>query len=264
MRGRVVDRIVEGMSPTGPQELLLVRHGQSLGNVASMVADQQGLHRLDVGLRDADVLLSETGEDQAAALGRWLGGLPASEAPQAVWSSPYVRAQDTARRAIDVSGLELTITLDERLRDRDMGILDLLSASGIRAQFPSEAERRAWHGKFYYRPPGGESWTDVALRVRSFLADLDRTPGMPERLLIACHDAVIMVFRYVCEGLTEHEVLDLARTHTVTNASVTRLRRSAGSPGHLAGTWTADLASSDAHLAAAGVPPTRQAGSSDV
>ena len=117
MRGRVVDRIVEGMSSTGPQELLLVRHGQSLGNVASMVADQQGLHRLDIGLRDADVPLSETGEDQAAALGRWLGDLPGSEAPQAVWSSPFVRAHDTARRAIAVSGLDLPITLDERLRE---------------------------------------------------------------------------------------------------------------------------------------------------
>ena len=252
------------MSPTGPQELILVRHGQSLGNVASQAAERDGLHRLDIALRDADVPLSETGQDQAAALGRWLGDLPATQAPQAVWSSPFVRAQDTARRAIEASGLDLPVTLDERLRDRDMGVLDLLSAAGIRAQFPGEAERRDWHGKFYYRPPGGESWTDVALRVRSFLADLDRAPGMPERLLIACHDAVIMVFRYVCEGLTEHEVLDLARTHTVTNASVTRLRRLPGCPDRLAGTWSVDLASADEHLATAGVPPTRQPGSSDV
>ena len=44
--------------------------------------------------------------------------------------------------------------------------------------YPDEAKRRDLLGKFYYRPPGGESWADVALRIRSVLA----TEGLRLRL----------------------------------------------------------------------------------
>ena len=75
--------------------------------------------------------------------------------------------------------------LDERLRDRELGILDRLTSAGVEARFLEEGERRRWLGKFYYRPPGGESWADVVLRLRSLLADLDREhPG--QEVLLVC------------------------------------------------------------------------------
>ena len=58
---------------------------------------------------------------------------------------------------------------DERLRERDFGAFDGMTGAGIREQYPDEAKRRDLLGKFYYRPPGGESWADVALRIRSLL-----------------------------------------------------------------------------------------------
>ena len=39
------------------------------------------------------------------------------------------------------------------------------------------------------------------------------------------HQAVIMSFRYVLEGLTEQELLELDRSHAVANASITRYQR---------------------------------------
>ena len=39
------------------------------------------------------------------------------------------------------------------------------------------------------------------------------------------HDAMIMLFRYVCESLDEPALLDLAAHSTIANCSVTRLRR---------------------------------------
>ncbi|MBI9113531.1 histidine phosphatase family protein [Sanguibacter suaedae] len=243
----------------GPTELLLVRHGQSTGNVASAAADREGAERIDIDLRDADVPLSDTGEDQARSLGRWFAEQGPSAAPQRVWSSPFLRARETARIAVETAGLDVPVRLDERLRDRDLGILDLYSATGVKAHFPEEAERRAWHGKFYYRPPGGESWADVALRVRAFLGDLERSAAGTDRVLVAAHDAVIMVFRYVCEGMTEQEVLAAARERSVSNASVTRLRRS---PDDDPWTWRADLVSADEHLTPA--RRTDEAGSTDV
>lgn len=247
---------------TGLVELLLVRHGQSTGNVASAAAERGGLERIEIDLRDADVPLSPTGRDQARALGRWLRELADDETPNHLVSSPYERAQETARLAIEEAGLDLRMHTDERIRDRELGILDLLSAAGVRARFPEEDERRAWVGKFYYRPPGGESWADMALRIRSFLSDLEReATEAPRRALVVCHDAVIMLFRYVCEEMTEHEVLEHARTRSVTNASVTRLRRSADRDGPR---WVADLVSAEGHLEGAGAAPTDQPGSADV
>ena len=57
-------------------------------------------------------------------------------------------------------------------------------------------------GKFYYRPPGGESWTDVVLRIRQFLAELRQGHG-DRRVWIFTHQAVIMSFRFVLERLDE-------------------------------------------------------------
>jgi len=46
------------------------------------------------------VALTPTGEAQAAALNTWFARLPAGVAPQAVWSSPYLRAVQTAEIAV--------------------------------------------------------------------------------------------------------------------------------------------------------------------
>ena len=91
-------------------------------------------------------------------------------------------------------------------------------------RFPAEAARRRRLGKFYYRPPGGESWADVGLRIRSFLEVLDTDDCDPHALVVA-HDAVLLLFRVVCEGLTELDALQLARTEPLLNTSVTKLVR---------------------------------------
>src|SRR5439155_24314283 len=88
-------------------------------------------------------------------------------------------------------------------------------------EYPQEAQRRDLLGKFYYRPPGGESWADVALRIRSLLAT-EALRHDDERLLLVAHQAVIMVFRYVLEELTEQELLEVDRAERVANTSVTR------------------------------------------
>jgi broad specificity phosphatase PhoE len=211
----------------GPTELWLVRHGESMGNLADAQAHDSGSGRLELDVRDPDVPLSPTGESQAEALGRWLAGQPDDERPTTVLSSPFARAADTARRLVAAGGRELTIRYDERLRERDFGAFDGMTGEGIRSEYPDEARRRDLLGKFYYRPPGGESWADVALRVRSLLAtEALRHDG--ERLLCVSHQAVVMVFRYVLEELTEPQLLEIDRGDQIANTSVTRYELSDG------------------------------------
>lgn len=193
-------------------DVILVRHGESAGNVARAAALRAGAQVIDLPWREADIPLSPRGREQAARLGRWLAG---QEPPDVVLSSPYLRSLETARLATG----RADIRLDERLRDRDMGAFYRLTPAGIRARYPEEWERLRENGKFYHRPPGGESWADIALRLRSFLRDLPREG----RVLISSHDAVIFVFAYLLEGLTEAELMRLER-EAVANCSVSHWR----------------------------------------
>ena len=233
------------------RELILVRHGQSVGNIAAEAADRDELHEIDVPARDPDVELSDTGREQAQALGRWLADQPESERPQVVWTSPYRRAKQTAEVALDVCGVDLEFRVDERLRDRDMGVTDMLTSAGIRQKYPEEAERREWIGKFYYRPAGGESWADVAFRVRSVLTDLANTEKS-ERVLVSAHDVVILLFCYVADGMDEETVLDLSSTNGVRNAAICRLERDEDVPSG----WRLTAYNEDDHLREMGAEVT--------
>lgn len=211
---------------SGPAEIVLVRHGESLGNIADREARSRRALRIDVPARDADVELSPVGGHQADAVGAYLARVPAASAPTAVLSSPYRRARATAERALATWPGAPKLRLDERLRERELGVLDGLTGFGITAELPDEASRREQLGKFYYRPPSGESWCDVALRVRSLLADA-RFDHDGARLWVFSHQAVIMAFRVALEGLTESEILDIDRSAPLPNCSLTTYRRSA-------------------------------------
>ncbi|MDR6969838.1 histidine phosphatase family protein [Leifsonia shinshuensis] len=232
--------------------LLLIRHGESTANVAAAAAEAAGAEVIAVDARDPDVTLSPLGELQASALGaRLRGALPADAV---LYSSPYRRAIQTARFAL---GEEVPLRLDERLRDRELGILDRLTAIGVERRLPLEAERRRWTGKFYYRPPGGEAWTDVALRIRSFLRDAMADSGPDGVVVVFAHDAVVSLFLYVLLRMTEAQLAEHLLTHPVANASVTELRNDGGDGG---GGWSLRTFADDAHLAAAGLPSTEHPG----
>ncbi|HEU0054320.1 MAG TPA: histidine phosphatase family protein [Longimicrobium sp.] len=225
------------MDQKWPSVIWIVRHGESAGNVARDAADAAGLPMVDIDVRDVDVPLSPLGERQAAALGRWYAEMRPKERPTIVLTSPYVRAQQTAEAIRAAGGLEdphEEFIVDERLREREFGILDRLTHVGIRRKHPEQAELRALLGKFYHRPPGGESWADVILRLRSAL-DTISLHYPKERVLIVCHQVVVLCFRYLLECMTEDEILGIDRSVEVANCSVTTYEfdRAAGRHGSM-------------------------------
>ena len=204
----------------GPDRLVLVRHGESVGNLADAEARERGSDRLDLDARDADVELSDTGQKQADAVGRWLArgaGRPADGRAQlAVPPGSGDRAPSRRRRGIEV-------ILDERLRERDLGIFDGLTGQGIRSAYPEEAERRREARQVL-----------LPAAVRRELGR--RRPARPTpdvrdphgfdgaHVWLFTHQAVIMSFRYVLEGLDEERA---ARVDggALGNASMTRYKR---------------------------------------
>ncbi len=204
---------------SSPHFLWVLRHGESAGNLALADALKKDLPRLELDIRDVDVPLSEKGIEQAAAVGTWLSELPQSERPTVVLSSPYVRARQTAEMVCS-SLPGIALRFDERLREREFGLLDRLTKRGILEAYPEEAALRAHLKKFYYRPPGGESWCDVIQRLRGVWDEL-RRDYQDERVLIVCHTVVIYCFRYLAENLDEERVLAMDQANEMANCSLT-------------------------------------------
>ena len=206
-----------------PSKLWIVRHGESAGNVARDAAMQAGAARIDIGARDVDVPLSALGERQADAVGRWFSTLSEEQRPEVVLASPYSRARRTAALIRHAGGLAPDASpdfIDERLREKEFGALDRLTSTGIKELYPEEAERRGALGKFYYRPPAGESWCDVILRLRSALHTICLHHA-GQRVLIVGHQVVVLCLRYLIENLTEQEILAIDAEGDVANCSVT-------------------------------------------
>ncbi len=206
-----------------PQRVWIVRHGQSAGNVARDSAEAAGLALIDIAVRDVDVPLSPLGEEQAQTLGRWFHDMPKAQRPTVVLASPYVRASETAEIVLRTAGVakqEVTFLADERLREKEFGILDRFTRLGIQQKFPELSEQRKHVGKFYFRPPGGESWCDVILRLRSQIETITRE-YRKESVLIVSHQVVVNCFRYLFERLDERRILEIDRQGDIPNCSVT-------------------------------------------
>ena len=183
------------------------------------------MHRIDLTHRDVDVPLSALGREQARALGQWFASGEEDGRPEIMLSSPYVRSVETAQlfRAAGGCAPDEKICLDERLREKEFGILDGLTTAGIRELQPDQAEFRRLLGKFYHRPPGGESWVDVIFRLRALLDTVSLHYG-GRRVMIVAHQVVVLCLRYVIENLSEAEILAIDKQGDVANCAITEYR----------------------------------------
>ena len=223
------------MQQRWPERLWVVRHGESAGNVARDAAHAAGLSRIEIGSRDVDVPLSALGERQSFALGQWFASQP---------ENPPRRCDDFTVFAgavhwhVDTQGGRICARSGPGVRRRRKAarkrvrILDRLTRAGIRELHPEQAEFRRLLGKFYYRPPGGESWCDVILRLRGALDTMSLHHG-GRRVLILTHQVVVLCMRYLLENLTEDAILAIDRQGDVANCAVTEYRFEPG-PGPIA------------------------------
>ena len=156
-------------------EIIVVRHGESLGNRNRIFAGQ------------TDVDLTERGYEQAAATAQYLS----SEKIDAVYSSDLVRAYNTAlphakRRGLDVIAVR-------GLREINIGILE---GADIRlvTKRRGAAFSRYWTTDFgFFAFAGGESTEECGKRFYRTLETIARE-NIGRRILVASHAAVIRAF----------------------------------------------------------------------
>jgi broad specificity phosphatase PhoE len=243
------------MEQKWPQQIWVVRHGQSAGNVAREAAEAASQFLIDIAERDMDVPLSELGSRQAEALADWFSAMAPEQRPNVVLFSPYARARDTAMTVVNKLDREqmLTVVADERLREKEFGIIDRLTPLGIADRYPELHEQRRHVGKFYFRPPGGESWCDVILRLRSVLDTITRE-YRGERVLIVGHQVIVNCLRYLLERMDEQKILETDRAGDVPNCGVTAYAFDPAAGKH--GKLVLQLANFVAPLTQTGVPVT--------
>lgn len=200
--------------------LYAVRHGQSTAN-AAFAADTF------IEADDMFIGLTDLGARQAIAAGRWFAALDSDRLPDLALCSPYLRAVQTwqlIEQEWRAAGRDLPChRIDQRLYDRHRGRLSHLSPLVVRERFPEESAKEA-RDPLGYRPPDGESFRDVADRLRGVVADL-AADHRHQRVLIVAHDAVVLFLRQLLENLTDAEVSAIAEDGLAGNASITSWQR---------------------------------------
>lgn len=133
---------------------LLIRHGET-----ALTAGKRYSGR-------GDVPLSETGRAQALAVAK----RAASFKPVAAVTSPLARCVETAKP------LGVPVVTDPDLIECDFGLWEGMTFAEVRANYGKEMN--SWLASTAVAPPGGESFQQVAKRVRAAVARLRETyPG---------------------------------------------------------------------------------------
>lgn len=170
-----------------PATLILVRHGHTEGNEVGPEVRMSG---------QTDLPLSPLGRWQAEALSRRLAAGPPAAA---VYSSPLVRAEDTARR---LAGGHLgPLRLAEGLQEIDCGDADGMTIAEVQARYPVLWEENQSQRHEEFRWPGGETY--LLFRQRSLEAVrwiASRHPG--QRVVVVTHAGVIGQLLGALHGLT--------------------------------------------------------------
>ncbi len=175
--------------------------------------------------RGSQASLTSRGEEQAKATAAWLRDHEPNF--DAIFVSPWRRAEQTldAILAVRSDAQRATLTsqtrVDERLRDRDLGIISAMDHWAIAAKYPDEITRMALDGAYYYRPLGGESWADVSQRSYSILNTMFRDRAN-QRILVVTHGIVVLALRKILERVSEDSIVRLAHESPPPPGSVCR------------------------------------------
>ncbi|AJP04179.1 phosphoglycerate mutase [Streptomyces cyaneogriseus subsp. noncyanogenus] len=163
-----------------PRRIVLVRHGESTGNVDASVYEREPDHAL---------ALTERGRRQAEEAGGTLRALFGRERVS-VYVSPYRRTHETLG-ALGLDPALIRVREEPRLREQDWG--NWQDREDVRLQ---QAYRDAY-GHFFYRFAQGESGADVYDRVGGFLESLWRSfeaPDHPPNVLLVTHGLAMRLF----------------------------------------------------------------------
>lgn len=165
-----------------PKRIILVRHGQSEGNLDYVKYET---------IPDFALNLTEKGKEQSIHAGKVIANIIGDESIYA-YVSPFYRSRQTFERIGSILGERILRSIeDPRIREMDFGHL----------RHPDEGKKinklRDNYSTFYYRVEDGESGADVYDRVSTFLETMHRDfakQDYPDNTLIVTHGLTLRLF----------------------------------------------------------------------
>lgn len=157
--------------------LYVLRHGETAWNKLRQV---QGA---------ADIPLAEGGISLARKVGEALKEVPFD----LCFSSPLVRARQTAELVLGERAEKIPVILDKRIQEIDFGVLEGTRFKDEEGNILSEEMRIFFQepDKFQ-RPENGENISDILVRTRDFWEEKTHDPQLQDKtILIASHGCAV-------------------------------------------------------------------------
>ncbi len=148
----------------------LVRHGEAENNVR---------HILNSLPEKSEYPLTERGREQVAVSSARLAGSGAD----VIWSSPILRARQTAEIISQATGL--TVNIDDRLCEVRFGVFNGRQQEEFLAKYP-EAEMRLSPDP----ADGVESYLDIRARLTTFLSDMEEKHAGKKVIIVSHGDTL--------------------------------------------------------------------------
>ncbi|MDP3963986.1 MAG: phosphoglycerate mutase family protein [bacterium] len=190
-----------------PIDLILVRHGQSEGNVANKASERGDNSFFTPEFRQRhsrSFRLTDNGITQAMTAGEWLRKnviMPLDR----FYVSDYVRAKETAAYLVLPAAEWRSEFL---LRERDKALMDNCPFDEQQKLYEFEQRQYAIDPFLSYPAGGGESIAMLCLRMRDFLNHLARECP-DKRIIVVCHGHVMRALQLELGNLGHDDFIRL-------------------------------------------------------
>jgi len=144
--------------------------------------------------------LTEKGKKQVEESAKKLKKQLGKKELDVIFSSPYVRAQETAKVAAKVLGAKVIV--DDRLAELNAGLFNGKSVSDYEAFFTNKKE------KFVKAPEGGETLADVKKRVMEFMIEMN-SKYSNKNILITGHGDPLWAIEGGAENLSNEKMWEI-------------------------------------------------------
>jgi broad specificity phosphatase PhoE len=208
-----------------PRNLIMVRHGESEGNVANRLSRKGDNSRFECEAfctrHSSHWRLAEKGREHA----QWAGATIRSFGLQIgrKYTSPYIRAMETM--GLMVLGGPPTLASYE-LRERSWGKLDRMTHEERMRQYGEDLRVRE-EDPFLWQPPDGEALVQRTSGLKDWLGTLYRECGDMECVVATCHAETIETLRVVIERMLPQHYIAMRndQSQDIWNCSILQYTR---------------------------------------